>query len=116
LETRAAEINRLTEEIERLRIVIATGEASFQAERRRVLFYGEDSSDSRRRVAELERDLALVYHDLALVCRDLQNIKSSHSYALMQLYIRLHDNRVLGWPVRLAKRLSRRLRVRRFAA
>jgi len=116
LETRAAEINRLTEEIERLRIVIATGEASFQAERRRVLFYGEDSSDARRRIAELESELALVYHDLALVCRDLQNIKYSHSYALMQLYIRLHDNRGLGWPVRLAKRLARRLRVKRFAA
>ena len=136
LELRAAEIERLTEEIERLRSVIATGEASFQAERRRVLFYGEDSSDARRRVAELERELALVRRDLfygedssdarrrvaelerelALVCRDLQNIKSSHSYALMQLYIRLHDNRVLGWPVRLAKRLARRLRVRRFAA
>jgi hypothetical protein len=35
----------------------------------------------------------------------------------MQLYIRLHDSPLLGWPVRLAKRLSqRRLRTRRFAA
>jgi chromosome segregation ATPase len=110
LELRAAKIERLTEEIARLRIKLATGEASFQAERRRVLFYSEDSSQAHLRIAELEDELAHVW-------RELQNLKSSHSYALMQLYIRLHDSRVLGWPVRLAKRLALwRLRIRRFAA
>jgi len=35
----------------------------------------------------------------------------------MQFYIRLHDRRVFGWPVRLSKRLAQRwLRIRRFAA
>jgi len=110
LELRATKIERLTEEIARLRIKLATGEVSFQAERRRVLFYSEDSSEARRRIAELEDELADVW-------RELQGLKSSHSYALMQLYIRLHDSRVLGWPVRLAKRLALlRLRIRRFAA
>ena len=110
LEQRAAEIERLSAEIARLRITIATGEASFQAERRRVLFYSEDSSEAYRRIIELQRELARV-------SGELQNLKSSHSYALMQLYIRLHDRRVLGWPVRLAKRLAkRRLRLSRFAA
>ena len=106
LEQRAAEIERLTAETARLRSTIATGGASFQAERRRVLFYSEDSSEAHCRISELQRELARV-------SGELQNLKSSHSYALMQLYIRLHDRRVLGWPVRLAKR---RLRLRRFAA
>jgi len=110
LEQRAAEIERLSAEIARLSITIATGDASFQAEHRRVLFYSEDSSEAYRRIIELQRELARV-------SGELQNLKSSHSYALIQLYIRLHDRQVLGWPVRLAKRLAkRRLRLSRFAA
>src|SRR5207248_3676677 len=89
LELRAAEIERLTEETARLRTAVATGEASFQAERRRVLFYSDDSSEARRHIAELEGELAQV-------CGELQSLKSSHSYTLMQLYIRLHDSPLLG--------------------